>query len=150
MRTRMRQLPRAGLKARLLGTDKVAGRKAYIVKVNARSGNGATRKLWIDAEKWVKLKTEDISANGTVVSSSYLTDIKFVKSIPADHFKIARRPGVRVVRDDARRSAMSIAQAQHKVNFHILLPAYLPAGFKSAGVMVKPFRGGNIVAIKVY
>lgn len=137
------------LKVELVGKDKIAGRTAYVVEVGPKlRRQGQTRKFWIDTEKWIKLKTEDISPDGAVASTSYYTKISFVDSIPADKFRLESPPGVRVEHEKLPDSMITIDKARQKAGFRILEPSRLPPGFKAMGATVIPFRGGKLVALR--
>lgn len=140
---------RGNLIVNLIGRDKIAGRSAYVLEVKPKLRHkGPTRKLWIDAEKWIKLKTEDIAPGGAVVSMSYYTKIDFVNTIPDEKFRIEPGPGVRVEREPMPLSWIPIEKARQQAGFRILEPEYLPPGFKLAGATVVPFRGGKLVGLR--
>jgi len=137
------------LRVELVGKDKIADRTAYVVVVKPRRGDqGPVRKFWVDAEKWVKLKTEDIAPDGTVISNSYYTRIQFVKDIPDSKFRIGPPPGYRVERVQGPLGLLPLEKARKMVKFTIVQPEYLPPGFKLAGAAVEPFRGSHILGLR--
>jgi negative regulator of sigma E activity len=137
------------LEVQLVGRDKIAGRDAYVIAIQPHFRKpGPTRKFWVDASKWVKLKTEEIAPSGTVLSTSYFTKIDFVSSIPNEKFHIEPPPGVRIEREEEHPRFGSIKEARRQVDFKILEPTYLPSGFKLAGAGVIPFRDGKIVVLR--
>ena len=136
------------LQVQLVGNDKIAGRNAYVLELNPRHHHHGKRKFWVDTEKWVKLRTEDITPDGTVASMSYYTKIEFVKTIPNDKFRIEPPEGYRIRREEGPPEIMPLKKARQLAGFRILEPAYLPTGFKAAGAAVIPFRGGKIVSIR--
>ncbi|MCL6519649.1 MAG: MucB/RseB C-terminal domain-containing protein [Armatimonadetes bacterium] len=143
-----RALERGQIQVELVRRDKIAGRNAYVLEVKPRAKRaGPTRKFWVDTEKWVKLKTEDIAPDGTVVSTSYYTRIDFT-SVPPEKFRFKPPPGVRVERGPERMQIMSIEKAQRIVDFQIREPKYLPKGFKLLGATVVPFRHGKVVGLR--
>jgi negative regulator of sigma E activity len=136
------------LKVELVGRDRIAGRTAYVVEVRpVHRSRGQTRKFWVDAEKWIKLKTEDIGPDGAVASMSYFTRIDFVDSIPNEKFHIEPPPGVRVERETGP-ALLPLEKAQQAVRFRILKPSYVPSGYKLAGTSLFPFREGKVVALR--
>jgi len=137
------------LTAELVGRDKIAGRAAYLIVVKPKSHrHGPTRKFWVDTEKWIKLKTEDIAPDGSVASTSYYTEIDFVNSISDEKFRFDAPPGVRVEREAGPPGALPLDKAREMVKFRILEPAHLPPGFKFVGASVMPFREGKFVALR--
>lgn len=141
---------RGHLKVELVGRDRVAGREAYVIQVSPRHrSKEQTRKFWVDTDKWVKLKTEDISGDGTVLSMSYYTRIEFVDSIPEDKFRIDPAPGVRVEHErPSGPPLMPIEKLKREAGFRILEPSYLPAGFKLVGGNLMPFRSTKLVVLR--
>ncbi len=137
-----------GLNVQVVGSDKIAGRSAYVVEIKPGDHPGPRRKLWIDTEKWIKLKTEEIAPDGTVVSMSYFTKIDFVNNIPDSKFHIDTPPGVRIDRDEHEPRPMPVDRARREAGFHLLEPTYLPQGFRVAGAVMIPFRDGKIVGLR--
>lgn len=137
-----------GLAVQLVGKDKIAGRNAYVVQVKSEGHHGFSRKFWIDTDKWVKLRTEEINSDGTVVSMSYYTKIEFVNSIPDSKFHLDPPQGVRIDHDEHEPHPMPVERARREAGFHLLEPAYLPRGFKLAGAVIIPFREGKIVGLR--
>ena len=113
-------LSKGNLRVELVGKDEIAGRTAYVVVVKPRRGDqGPVRKFWVDADKWVKLKTEDIAPNGTVVSNSYYTRIQFVKDIPDSKFRIEPPAGYRVERVPGPPGLLPLDKARKLSLIHI-------------------------------
>ena len=137
--------------AKLVGRDKIAGRDAYVIEVRPHFRERATmRKFWVDTEKWIKLKSEEISPEGTVLSTSYYTKIEFVKSIPDSKFRFQPPSGVTVEKeaDEGYFRRISIEEARKSAGFRLLEPTYLPKGFKLTGATVVPFRSGKIISFR--
>lgn len=140
---------RGYLKVELVGRDRIAGRTAYVIEVKpARGGGGPARKFWVDADKWAKLKTEDIAPGGTVLSTSYYTRISFVNAIPDEKFRFQPPSGVRTEHMHRRQKLIPIQKARELVRFQILEPDYVPPGFRLAGAAVIPFRGSHLVGLR--
>jgi len=141
-------LQHGDIEIELVGKDKIAGRNAYVLELNPKHHHHGKRKFWVDTEKWVKLRTEDITPEGTVASMSYYTKIDFVKSIPDEKFRVVAPEGYRVERESGPPRMMPLEKARQLAGFRILEPGYLPPGFKVAGAAVMPFRAGKIVSIR--
>lgn len=129
------------------GIETIAGRRAYVVEIKPPFGQQRYRKLWIDKEKWVHLKTEELTNNGEVKSRSFFKKIKFVKSIPASRFTVKLGHDIKVEQMPGP-VFLTIDQARNAVKFRIIQPSYLPKGFKPVGAAVFPFRGGKIAGIR--
>lgn len=144
-----RAFEHGGLNAQIVGKDKIAGRSAYIVEIKPRVRDRMpSRKIWIDTEKWIKLKTDEVAPDGTMLSTSYFTKIDFVRSIPPEKFHLDTPPGVRIEKDEEPSHVVPIEQVRKHAGFRILEPSYLPTGFKPAGAMIIPFRDGKIIGIR--
>lgn len=145
----MNALKNGKLKVELVGSDKIAGRDAYVIEVKPKDfRKSEVRKFWVDKEKWVKLRTEETDRDGTVSSISYFTSIEFMKSIPADKFKAYRPPGVKVVNKPGFYRMEDLGDLQKKAGFSILKPSYMPPGFKPVGAGLIPFRNEKIVVLR--
>lgn len=141
-------LQKGEIEVDLVGKDKIAGRNAYVIELHPRHHHQGKRKLWVDTEKWVKLRTEDITPEGTVASLSYYTKIEFVKNIPDGKFHVEKPEGYRVEREEGPIRTMPLEKVRRMAGFQILEPSYLPSGFKVAGAAIIPFRDGKIVSIR--
>ena len=149
LKKRTQQMHNEDLYAKLVGRDRIADRPAYIVEVRPNHlGRMPKRKLWVDQDKWVKLKIEELGSDGKVLSSSYYTKINYVKSIPESKFHIDLPDGYRVYKRDDRANIMSLDAARKSASFRLMEPTYLPSGFKAIGVKVIPFRHGQLVTIR--
>lgn len=137
------------LDVELVGKDKIADRPTFVLVVKPRGKEKAqTRKFWVDSEKWIKLKTEDIGPDGTVLSTSYYTKIEFLDKLPQEKFQFEPPPGVKIERGPARTQVMPLEKVRQLVKFRILEPTYLPNGFKCIGATAIPFRQGKIVVLR--
>jgi outer membrane lipoprotein-sorting protein len=144
------RLKNGTLRVTVIGQEKVAGRKTYVIEVTSTQGRGPTRRFWVDTEKWVRLKSVETNAAGKVQSSSSFIQVKFMDSIPASNFAMPVPAGVTVTRSpmmDARHFK-TVPEAQPEVNFKVVTPTYIPSGFKQAGVTVSHFRGLKLVSIR--
>ncbi|MHB1001577.1 MAG: sigma-E factor regulatory protein RseB domain-containing protein [Armatimonadota bacterium] len=131
----------------LIGKERVARRQAYIIEIKPKSMQSRSRRLWIDTEKWIKLKTEERGPDGKLLSQSYYTRIDYVDRIPAGKFKIEPGPGVQVEKMSGPK-LIPLDKARQMVKFRILEPTYLPSGYSIAGAMIMPFRGNRVVGIR--
>lgn len=142
-------LARGHLQVELVGRDQIADQAAYVVVVKPRRGvQGQVRKFWIDTDKWVKLKTEDIGPNGAVVSTSYYTRIQYLNDVPDSKFTIDPPEGFRVERNLGPAGLLPLEKARKMVRFRVIEPDYVPPGFKLVGAAVEQFRGSHILGLR--
>lgn len=140
-------MPRGGPNAEIKGIESVAGRQAYVVEIKPPFGPKRFRRIWIDKERWIHLKTEELTEDGQVKSRSFYKTVKFVRDIPASRFTV--KPGSDVqVEQMPGPVFLTVEQAKNAVRFRILQPSYLPKGFKTEGAAVIPFRGGKIIGLR--
>lgn len=105
----------------LVGSEKVAGRDAYVIKAVPRHTGDPLHKIWVDKKSYLTLRTQVQTATGVPLSSSKFTSI-------------AVEPG------DISASAFAVpGRAQRvsppaSVDFAVRRPSYLPKGYKLVGM----------------
>ena len=105
----------------LVGSGTVAGRPTHIIQAVPRSRYESVRKVWIDKDCYLIMRTQVESPRGAVVNSSAFTKIDInPNDIDQSAFKAqgkiiqARKPG--------------------KMDFQVAKPSYLPKGYKLVGI----------------
>jgi outer membrane lipoprotein-sorting protein len=106
---------------RLIGTDSVAGRPAYVIQAIPKYQGESIRRLWIDREFFLIMGTQIEKPNGLVVSSSRFTELQFN---PDDISAAIFKPGghVKSVPND------------ESVNLQPMKPTYIPKGYRLVGI----------------
>lgn len=115
------------LRKEALGTDRVAGRRTFVVEVRP-DRSGASRRIWIDAEKWVPLRWEDRNSAGELLSKTTYTSIEFSEDLPRVVPPV-RPPAPRTVQ-------LSLEEAEKLAGFRASLPEYVPPGYRRQVVTV--------------
>ncbi|MFQ6133594.1 MAG: outer membrane lipoprotein carrier protein LolA [Armatimonadota bacterium] len=64
----------------------VAGRNAYVVLARSRVSGRPSLKTWVDAAKWVELKSQRFDTRGSVTSTTFFTRINFAPVFSATDF----------------------------------------------------------------
>jgi outer membrane lipoprotein-sorting protein len=66
--------------AKVSGSDETVGRKAWIIELTAKVSDAAyySRKMWIDAEKFVPLKEELYARSGQLLKQITLSEVKLI------------------------------------------------------------------------
>lgn len=116
--------------AKLVGTETVAGRPAYRIRIDRPGSPSATvRQFWIDKRTYLELKAERYGEGGGVVDSTALTNVNFSPEYPPGCFDFQRPPNLipKVVDDTAFRG--SLAEAEKHAGFTAIRPKTVPAGF---------------------
>lgn len=122
----------------LLGTENIEGREAYLLMATPKeTGEQApeySMKVWIDKETWMFLGYEMYDDNRKPVSKVEIRDLKVNIGIPDSKFEFkipeganikTREPGSVELPEE-----LSLEEAKEWVGFEILIPEYLPEGYK--------------------
>jgi hypothetical protein len=130
---------------RQVGTQVVAEQPASIVEIRTQEGGW---RLWIDSKTGVRLKSEQLNAQGAVTMTSYFTKIEYAPTFDPGDFQPAALPKVR--REASLPSGPPLANvqaAQQQVEYTIREPA-LPAGFRLAGVWVVELPAAKVTVLR--
>lgn len=130
---------------RLVGSQIVAEQPASIVEIRTKEGGW---RLWIDNKTGVRLKSEQLNAQGAVTMTSYFTKIDYTPDFEPGDFRPAALPKVR--REASLPSGPplpSVQAAQQQVDYTIREPA-LPAGFRLAGVWVVELPAAKVTVLR--
>ncbi|MHB9038021.1 MAG: sigma-E factor regulatory protein RseB domain-containing protein [Armatimonadota bacterium] len=106
---------------RLVGMDNVAGRTTYVIHAVPRSRLDSARRVWVDKDCYLVMRSQVESPQGAVVNSSNFTTIEINPS-------------------DISRSAFEVkgkirpARKSEDPRFGIVKPTYLPKGYSLVGV----------------
>jgi outer membrane lipoprotein-sorting protein len=137
--------------ARVAGTDKVAGRSAYVVNLKqtgcfsaAAPNQGGAQSLWVDKQTFLVLKSTASDAAGKQVEAREVTSVAFQEPIPADTFTFAVPQGATVY-DSRPKPAPSgvelVGQMQQlaaEAGIPLYLPRAVPAGLKAGAPQRTP------------
>lgn len=104
----------------LVGSEKVAGRDAYVIKAVPKHAGDSLHKVWVDKKCYLTLGTQVQTATGTVLSSSKFTSIAIgPRGISPSAFAVTGK-----VRN---------ASVPTCVDFVVRKPSYLPRGYTMVG-----------------
>lgn len=138
---------RAGrVTVRVTGSEIVAGQNATIVEI--RGGNGGKR-LWIDDRTGVRLRFEELNAQGSVIQSSYFTKVDYAPAFTPGDFLPRSLPNVpHEAQFPTRPPLPNVQAAQQQVSYTIREPS-LPEGCRLTGVwVVTPAPGREVTIIR--
>ena len=135
----LERIKRGDLTAELMGQDKVAGRTTDIVRVGPPIGVSApSRKFWIDKKTGLRLKMEEIGADGRVIASSYYVSVDPSPKFGPDDFAVppqAASPSgegtvqSRPLTERVPRRTYKTFEEAARASVLPRRPAYLPSGF---------------------
>ncbi len=130
-----------------LGTEEVAGRKAYKLRAKPKAGmedkspfGGGEVTLWVDTERWEVLGMES-RAEGMGFGWK-VKEIEYEVEIPDDLFTFTPPPDAQPLGGEGKAQVMmpgqmlTLEEAQQAVDFEILVPQDLPEDFRLIGVQV--------------
>jgi negative regulator of sigma E activity len=148
--TRVRQFMedlRSGkVNVKVVGDEIVAGQNATIVEIRAEAGG---KRLWIDNKTGVRLRTEELNAQGSVVQTSYFTKIEYLTAPEPRDFQPNTLPNVPHEAVFPNGPPLpNVQAAQSRVLYTIREPA-MPAGFRISGVwLVDPGIGRQTTVLR--
>jgi negative regulator of sigma E activity len=130
----------------LLPQQVQAGRPCFVVGFADRKSGKLVRKIWLDQKSFVPLAWAHYSPSGQVVARTKIERISF-ESVPAQILRPpARLSGQRQARAGEKSGGQMREPAAHlsrlpdvsslerRVGFKMLMPEYLPKGFRLQGV----------------
>lgn len=110
------------------GVDQVAGRPAYVIHADPRFRGESNRRLWVDKEYYVIMKTQVETPQGRVINSSSFTNVDFnPENISPSAFKVSGK--------------VKPAPKNTCVHFQVMRPTYMPKGYKLVGTAAMSVNG---------
>ncbi|MCE5314294.1 MAG: MucB/RseB C-terminal domain-containing protein [Armatimonadota bacterium] len=106
---------------RLVGTDNVAGRTTYVIQALPRSRLDSARRVWIDKDCYLVMRSQVESPHGAIVNSS---DFATIEINPGNISKSAF----------AVKGKIRPACRARKGHCDVTKPKYLPKGYRLVGV----------------
>ncbi|MCX8053004.1 MAG: MucB/RseB C-terminal domain-containing protein [Armatimonadetes bacterium] len=121
---------------RLIGTDRVAGRDAYVLHALPKFRTELAHRMWVDCEHFLIVGTQTETYSGTVIRSSrYLTLQINPSDINPDLFRVRgriSRPSADVCSPD----------------FKFVKPSYLPKGYRLEATRYFSLKGSACVHLQ--
>jgi hypothetical protein len=130
----------------------VAGRRADVVALVPKGSDKPVRRVWVDQQRYVCLKSEFYDGEGHVTRSEFFERISFDPDIPPQEMALQPPPGVQsIVRPEPPQRAGPLREAQARAGFPIAVPQPegLPAGYKwSPGASIILYQGEPVVWLR--
>ena len=120
---------RRQLRAEYLGDSMVAGRGAYIIRINDQRGR-PLRQLWIDEQTFVRLKKQRFGPGDQVADSTYFTTIDYRATFATDLFTFKPPANCRLSRVPPPMRRWPLKRAQKEAGFRAILPRHIPGGYR--------------------
>jgi len=141
-------------KIRVLEGGFVAGRNTYLLEIDPRNPDRASRKIWIDKEKSIPLKTEQYNIQKVLQKLIAFSKISFGVDIGDDVFQIKhklfdfgkqRKPPEHEELWNQFQGELDIGKIREKAKFDAIAPSVLPGGLMLQSInMVKFDKNQNI------
>jgi outer membrane lipoprotein-sorting protein len=125
-----------------VGTEKVAGREAYIVLIKPNNPDLPTRKIWVDTEKFVALKREQRAPDGTLIQSVEFEAINFNPEFSKETFEFTPPPDAKVVHEEWD-VVPNIKTLQNHAPFTPGVPLYRPKGFQLQNAAIRKVKAAE-------
>lgn len=117
----------------LLGMDYVAGRQTYVIGIIPRREGNPAKKIWVDSQYPLILRSEDYNSDGALYVLSYFLRIKLLKKIPDEIFQFRIPRGVKVIPQPGEEGVLPVERLKGLVSFNISLPGEVPPGYVLKG-----------------
>lgn len=144
----VRALKRGMLNVELQGQDEVAGHAVRIVQVSGVGPFAGIRRFWIDPENGAQLKIEIYGPGGQIASTSYYTQVAYYPTLDRRAFAPPKVPGDTRITTGMPRQTLPVVPTDAQAGFHVLQPAYLPAGFRFQTASQSTIGGEPLIGIQ--
>jgi outer membrane lipoprotein-sorting protein len=133
-------LIKANYEVSLIGTESLAGRQAYVIRLEPRHPGNPSRRIWVDREYPFILKTEKYRPDGAMSSVSFYNHIEFFPALTDDIFRLDTPPDVVTVELPASDNLMPLDELEKEADFAIPVPEFLPPGYVIEGGFLSIYR----------
>jgi outer membrane lipoprotein-sorting protein len=141
-------------KVRVLEGGFVAGRNTYLLEIDPRNSDRASRKIWVDKEKSIPLKTEQYNIQKVLQKLIAFSKISFGMDISDDVFRIQRKlfdfgkqrkPPEHEELWNQSQGGLDLDKIKEKAKFDATIPNILPGGLMLQSInMIKFDKNQNI------
>jgi len=137
-----------------LGTAELDGKPAYLFKLpglglgegqeddlpatesrpQAGANRSSFRRVWISRQWGLPLRMEGYAAPDKLIYTVSYTQLEVNQGLTAGFFSFQPPPGVQVIKGELGTELITLEEARRLASFPLLLPAYLPPGFRQTAV----------------
>lgn len=111
----------------LSGSARIAGRDCYVIKLAPRSKCDPSKRLWVDKQSMVTMKTEKCSSEGELECTTVYSSIDYTARPDASVFSIPR--GWKTIKLAECPDSNSLGVVCKAVGFTPRKPGYVPKGY---------------------
>ena len=127
---------------------KVAGRDAWVIRVEPKTKGKPKRTLWIDKAESVILQSKDYNPDGSLTVQSHFTDIAFASGFPPGTFDLALSTDTQTKDHGMDPDFLSIKDLQGANGKSVLYPRSLPDGFVFESADKFPVKGHDVTHLR--
>lgn len=151
-------LARKNYDIKVEGREKIANRDCVRVSFVPRKNDRPTRRMWLDAEYGLPLKTEVYDTAGKLTAVSGFSEIIFNPRFPDSYFMLMVPQNIQVI-ETPELPGLTLASATRLLGAPIFVPAYLPDGYalrevsllgKDARSKVQLIYGDGLTTLSVF
>ncbi len=125
-----------------VGKEEVAGRSAHVIAVQPKNATQPIRKVWVDTEKFVRLKMEQYAPDGTLLRTVRFERVNFNPNFSPGTFDFTPPP-------DAEEWSVvpRLMELRSKAPFALGVPVYRPPGFQLDNAAVRRVKQNEAAEI---
>jgi len=138
--TRDMFLIRANYDISLVATENLVGREAYVIKLEPRYPGNPSRKIWVDMEYPLILRTEKYGPDSVMSSVSFYNQIEFFPQLSEDLFELDIAPNVAKVELPVSGKLIPLDELEQEANFPIPVPGFVPPGYVIEGGLLSLYK----------
>ncbi len=131
--------------------EKIAGYKTDLLTIAPRPeiGDRPTKRIWIAEHKGVILRAEELDAQGNIRFLSVYSQISFQpEKIQGELAEFQSKKKFKPGNPRRRGKSISLSDAQEALDNRLVLPAYLPPGFKLQQIMQLEFASKPAMSLR--
>ncbi len=130
----------ASYEVRVAPAGTIAGRRSQALEfVPRQSGSRPRRRVWVDVETGLMLRTEVYGTDSRLAWLAVFEDLEYHPAFDGAVFTMQVPPGARIV-EAAAEPCLEPAEAARLAGLPLSLPAYLPEGFARQCIKVRRQR----------
>jgi len=127
------ELIRRNYKIYLDRQGQIVNRGSIGIFFEPKGANRPARKVWIDREYGIPLRTEIYDLQGNLVLLSTFSEIKFGPVLENDNFALKVPEGT-LIKTITESRYTDLGEAQNHIKFKLHVPSYLPEGFNLVSI----------------
>ncbi len=138
--TRDMSLIKSNYRISLVAIENLAGRQAYVIRLEPCYPGNPSRRIWVDKEYPFILRTEKYRPDGVMSSVSFYNQIEFLPQLGDELFRLDTPPHVEKVELPASGDLMPLDSLEKEASFPIPVPEFVPPGYVIEGGLLSVYQ----------